>query len=125
MRAFPDQAKALRPERSAAGGVKARSTPERIRMQIYNAIKKLYLERHPFCETCWLINRGTPGVKFGDCCNLSSETHHRRGKLGWLLIDTRHWLPVCNPCHRWIHDHPEEARKLGLLAPRGKWHHLE
>lgn len=23
--------------------------------------------------------------------------------------------PICNACHRWVHDHPEEAERRGLM----------
>src|ERR1035437_4403609 len=47
---FQAQQKQLRPENTAAGGVNARSQPEHIRMEIYNAIREIYLRANLFCE---------------------------------------------------------------------------
>jgi len=110
-RAFLDQQKKLHPERSPAGGVKARSTPEAIRMAIYNAIKVLFLERHQLCS----IDSEGKGQR---CNDWTTEVHHRRGRAGWLLIDVRYWTATCTRHHRWIHDNPAAATKLGLLEKR-------
>jgi len=47
--------------------------------------------------------------------------HHKRGRLGKLLTETKHWVALCFDCHRWVHDNPEWARKSGLLAEKGCW----
>ena len=51
----------------------------------------------------------------------ASEVHHKRGRLGPLLVDKRYWLAVSAQGHRWIHEHPEEARRRGWLAKPGQW----
>ena len=106
-RAFPDQAKALRPERTAAGGVKARSGSEKVRMEVYGAIADLFKKAHPVCE-CW--------GEMAGCAVATEDVHHTRGRAGLLLFDIRHFLPVCRPCHDWIGAHPEEAAAKGWLA---------
>jgi hypothetical protein len=112
---YPDQHKKLHPERQLSGGVKARSTPEKIRMEIYNAIRKLYLARHPVCECCRLC------FGFETEAGGSTSVHHCLGRVGWLLIDVRHWKACCRTCHNWIHKNPAIARNLGLLANSGDW----
>lgn len=108
---YPDQAKRLRPEaHSKAGGVRVRSQTEQIRMSVYKAIKKLYLARHPWCECC-------PGVN----PHPSEDVHHTKSRTGWLLVDVRFFKPVCRKKHDWIGQNPDEARKLKLLAPKGRW----
>lgn len=47
----------------------------------------------------------------------ATEIHHARGRAGRLLLDERFWVPVSRAGHRWIHDHPEAARRAGLLGP--------
>lgn len=49
------------------------------------------------------------------------DNHHKRGRLGPLLMDERYWIPVCRNLHDWIGNHPEEARKVGLLCQPGEW----
>ena len=101
LQAFPDQARKLRPEHSAAGGVKARSGTEEQRMAVYRPIADMYLTLHPVCECgCWKPAR---------------EVHHKRGRDGLLLFDSRHFLAVCRVHHRRIHDNPAEAMRLGFM----------
>lgn len=104
---FKDQAKALRPENSKAGGVRVRSTPEAIRTEAYLAVKELYLHKNPMCGFC----KGVPAVAI----------HHRYGRQGWLLVNVKTWLGVCDSCHRWIHKNPDKARGFKVLAPIGGW----
>jgi hypothetical protein len=114
-KAFPGQAQALRPEQSAAGGVKARSGGEARRLQVYNGINVLFAECHPLCEACPRIPGGNKLV------HPREDTHHVFGKDGLLLFDVRGFMSVCRWAHTWIDTHREEARKLGLLASVGKW----
>ncbi len=103
--AFPEQARRLNPERSAAGGIKARSGTEAARMAVYRPIAQLYLAQHQQCEvsrTCYDAQ--------------ATAVHHRKGRAGLLLCDVRYFTAVCWWCHRWIHDHPAEARKMGWLC---------
>ena len=108
--AFPSQFTRLRPEHGKAGGIKARSGTEARRMEIYNAIREVFLFRSINADfnSC---NR-TCGV----CKSVfASEVHHKLGREGLLLFDVRHWLPVCRTCHDWIHAHPIEAAARGWL----------
>ena len=50
--------------------------------------------------------------------------HHIRGRLGRLLILIEFWLPVCRKCHNWIHQNPNAARELGMLAMPGDWNKI-
>lgn len=55
----------------------------------------------------------------GTCEYRAQITHHviLRSQGGpdeaWNLLAT------CDPCHRWAHDHPQEARRRGLIRQRG------
>lgn len=49
------------------------------------------------------------------------QCHHIYGRRGKLLNWQPGWLAVSCIGHRWIHDHPDEARKRGWLAPVGQW----
>jgi hypothetical protein len=51
----------------------------------------------------------------------SESLHHVRGRRGKLLIDERWIKDACLKSHRWIHDHPEQAQKMKLLAGPGQW----
>lgn len=45
----------------------------------------------------------------------TTDVHHMAGRYGKLLNDERHWMAVSRIGHKWIHDNPNEARKLGWL----------
>jgi len=74
------------------------------RMVQYRKLAKEFLHAKIRCEC--------------DCLNEATQIHHKRGRSGELLNDTKHWLAVCATCHRWIHDHPKAAMELGLLESR-------
>ena len=52
MQCFPEQFKRLHPERSASGGVKARSASCEVRMAVYRPIAEMFKRLHPQCECC-------------------------------------------------------------------------
>lgn len=71
------------------------------------------LGEDPKCWAC--VKRGSLFPK------RATQNHHRRGKVGSLLCDTRFFTAVDFDCHGWIHDHPAEARALELLAEAKDW----
>lgn len=63
------------------------------------------------------------GFKYGHLISSRiSQVHHKRGRLGPLLMDKRGWLGVSTQGHCWIDAHRELARQLGFLCQRGDWH---
>ena len=51
----------------------------------------------------------------------ATQNHHKRGRLGTLLIDKRFWIGVSMEGHVWIDANRAKAMKLGLLAAKGYW----
>lgn len=51
------------------------------------------------------------------CRVFASDPHHFQSGAGRRLLPGggQRLLPVCRPCHDWIHGHPAEARHRGLL----------
>jgi hypothetical protein len=87
------------------------------RDKIYNARVKVWLKEpgNEFCHCCMARNEAARP-------NPSSQCHHKFGRLGWLLMAEEYWIPCCSECHPgWIHNHPELAREIGVLAPKGQW----
>lgn len=82
-------------------------------MAVYNAIKELYLAANRCCCACVKLHESVFAV--------ATEIHHKHSRDGILLFDVRNWVGLCSEHHRWIHEHPDKARKIGLLAPKGKW----
>jgi len=51
----------------------------------------------------------------------ATQCHHYQGRRGMLLLHEPFWIPVSWEGHRWIDDHREQARALGLLCPLGRF----
>jgi len=51
----------------------------------------------------------------------ATECHHKKGRVGRLLLDESNWIPVSKEAHEKIHHNPEWARQSGYLAERGEW----
>lgn len=58
-----------------------------------------------------------------ECClkRAASQIHHKRGRLGPDLLDTRYFMGVCPECHERIHREPQWAYELGYLVSRSGW----
>ncbi len=73
-------------------------------LRIYAPLRGRFLQEHPFCQV----------VGCAPMC--ASEVHHRDGRNGQRLLNVDKFVAVCREHHAWIHSHPKEARKLGLLT---------
>lgn len=74
----------------------------------YSAKREAFLREQFYCEACMpLQQRVLP--------NRSCDVHHKAGRTGTNYLDESTWAAVCRPCHEYLHAHPSEARKLGLL----------
>ena len=49
---------------------------------------------------------------------VATQVHHKKGRIGKLLYDVRYFLGVSAEGHKWIEEHPEEAKKLGYSLNR-------
>lgn len=85
---------------------------------MYRAIKELFLLKEPVCQACKFVRGAKATPLWAD------DVHHTRGKLGLLLFDVRFFKAVCRPCHNWIGDNIDLARKYGLLCEKGDWNKL-
>jgi hypothetical protein len=73
-----------------------------IQRRLYLAALPFFLAKNRRCMA-WCQGWRTP----------ATQVHHTAGREGWLLCWIRHWLPVCEICHRWITDHGREAAERG------------
>lgn len=90
------------------------------RLRAYALQARLWKEGRE-CEARGL--RSTSGKPL--CSNrahLCTEVHHRHGRVGDLLLATDTWIGLCATAHRFAHDHPAEAKALGLIGD-GPWNH--
>ena len=67
----------------------------------YLRLRRFFMAENRICQVCFA--RG------------SKDVHHKAGR-GRNLNNVETWCAVCRPCHNWIHNHPKQARELGLLA---------
>lgn len=83
--------------------IKPRSKKMQDNMVLYGKLRKQFLKEHPVCPIT--------GEK-------TTDVHHKKGRLGKLLLDQRFWLAVSRKGHKWIEENPLEAKKLGYSLSR-------
>jgi len=87
--------------------VKPMSDTRRLQADIYSTRRQEFLRDHPICEAV---------IPHTDICSMRSvDVHHKAGRIGKNFLDTSTWMAACRDCHDWIHQHPGQARALGLL----------
>lgn len=59
------------------------------------------------------------------CSERATEIHHTHGRMGKLLNYEPLWALLCKDCHRFVHEHPNAARTLGLMCEKGLWNSQE
>jgi len=128
--AFPSQAiKTMsRPEKIAKlrKFIKPVSDRKRKTMTEYRerarAFVKAARDRGETCPVVAAVEELREGMMYGHRISAKlNEVHHMRGRAGSLLLDERFWMAISKQGHRWVHEHMDEARKLGWLCEIGKW----
>lgn len=74
-------------------------------LAIYRIRRDAYFKRVETCE-------------FPGCSCTELDLHHKKGRVGLLLINIAYFCALCRPHHQWVEDHPEEAIKMGLSVKR-------
>lgn len=92
--------------------VRRMSVRMREKMAIYHKKRMAFLIDRPWCQACAAMGK-TPQP--------SKQIHHKVGRVGFLLLDVRHWLAVCEKCHSTIHLDISKARALDLIGEVGQW----
>lgn len=71
---------------------------------------------------CEAVNRRSNGrceVGLPGCLGEHHHTHEVNPRsAGGSITDPGNCVAICNSCHDQIHQSPNKARQLGLLAPR-------
>jgi hypothetical protein len=91
-----------------AAGIKKVSEAEKARQKEYKPLAMAFRKEHPACQL------KVPGI----CTGKTQGIHHKRGKVGKLLIAVEHFLASCNPCNTWVEANHEEAVHMGLIEKR-------
>ena len=76
-------------------------------MDTYSKLREAFLVVKPRCE-----------AKLVGCTGISTDVHHKAGRVGDNYLKVGTWLAVCRSCHRFIEDNPEAAKELGLSESR-------
>lgn len=92
--------------------LKKASKSQRRKLSKYIPIRDEFLRQNSSCQICPCRGRRP---------NRATEVHHSRGRIGRLMCDTRFFVASCRDCREWPHEHPNEARSLGLLASARDW----
>lgn len=97
--------------------VKKRSAKRQRDAKEYTKLRAAFLIARPRCQACGPFDDafGAGATWDRHKCAKSCDVHHKAGRLGGNLLNTTTWMAVCRSCHDWIHAHPSDARKLGLL----------
>jgi len=53
-----------------------------------------------------------------DMCPRSTEIHHKRGRIGELLLDKAFFMAVCAEGHKAIHHYTKISYEKGYMLPR-------
>lgn len=56
--------------------------------------------------------------QFEKCTNKATQVHHRKGRIGSLLINENYFMAVCSTCHQIIEENPEYAKEKGYSVSR-------
>lgn len=82
--------------------IKQRSDKRKKEEATYLKKRREYLINHPICE-----------VKH--CNNRAIDIHHKKRRIGNLLIDNRYFMAVCRNCHIEIENNPNNSKEKGYL----------
>lgn len=83
------------------------SSKRRAQNVLYLKKRRIFMEQNTTCQ-----------AKLSNCSILSTDVHHRRGRVGDLLTDERYFLAVCRSCHDYIEAHPIFAKEKGFSLNR-------
>lgn len=76
-----------------------------VQLRKYEKNKAEYLAENNVCE-------------FPGCRRTDVTLHHRKGRVGKLLADMGHFCALCPDHHRYVEEHPNEAKYLNLSVSR-------
>ena len=79
--------------------------------QLYSKMRKEFLDK-PENSTCRAKLQGCLGSM-----NQNLTIHHTKGR-GRYYLDSTTWVPLCMSCHRWVEEHPADAKEMFLSKSR-------
>lgn len=96
----------LRTDKSKPKGMKRVSDKRKEENEAWEQARKEHLAENPMCA-------------FPGCKKEADSVHHKKGRIGALLTDKRYFVSLCwIPHHKWVEEHPREAKEMGLSFDR-------
>jgi AMMECR1 domain-containing protein len=83
------------------------SEKRRGEMDTYARLRDAFITAKPRCE-----------ANLTGCTGITTEVHHKIGRVGENYLKIGTWLAVCRNCHSWIENNPIEAKELGYSESR-------
>ena len=87
------------------GKIKSVSDKMLVSLREYRLVRDVYMDEHTICE-------------HPECSSPSTELHHKKGRVGNLLTDSRYFCALCHSHHEWAEKNPILAKELGLSMDR-------
>lgn len=115
----PDHKK---PEIKQAKKIKRQSDKSRLQGLIYTRKRRVFMKQpeNEFCPVAYYFLK--EDIQENTAQNTewlnsieATELHHKKGRIGKLLLHVPFWLAVSRKGHQWIHDNPKESYKKGWL----------
>jgi hypothetical protein len=75
---------------------------------LYRELAAEHLAKNPVCQINSPVHDPLAPV----------HVHHKKGRVGKMLIDSKHFLTACDPCNGFCSDHPDWAMQNGHIASR-------
>ena len=94
-----------KPHKSVPNRIKPVSDKKLLELKEYRKLRDGYLKANPICE-------------FAGCNSREVTLHHKSGRVGKLLTDSRYFCSLCIKHHSWAEENPLEAKQLGLSLSR-------
>ena len=89
----------------SSGKIKSVSDKMLVSLREYRKVRDVYMDEHTICE-------------HPECSSPSTELHHKKGRIGKLLTDSRYFCALCHDHHEWSEKNPILAKELGLSVDR-------
>jgi hypothetical protein len=89
----------------SSGKIKSVSDKMLVSLREYRLVRDLYMDEYTICE-------------HPECSSPSTELHHKKGRIGNLLTDSRYFCALCHDHHEWSEKNPILAKELGLSMDR-------
>ena len=73
----------------------------------YRIVRDNFMKQNPSCQ-----------ANLKGCTKKATDLHHKKGRTGKLLIDTKNFMSLCRSCHNKIEDGGEWVYETGFKVKR-------